>query len=794
MTNSRFMTVVLAAFVCLHVVEFDKTAVAADPSAVLDAPTAAFLQQHCIRCHSEKKAEADLRLDKLGADPNDAAVFDRWHSVVARLRAGDMPPEGEPRPPTADVATIIRRMSARLDEALAARKSEGRVVLRRLNRTEYENTVRDLFAVNVDVKEMLPEDTISLGFDNVGAALNVSPVLVERYLEAADAVISAAIAPVTKVKPVRETHLLMDSMPTWFKTVYPINDNELVLFRGDSTPTFLGKVRAREAGRYRFRIPVRAYQSDEPLTLAVLAGNFNSAAGSARHVGYFDVHPGKLRDIVVEVPLRQRETIKLYPVAMPRIYLRKENFAEYPGPGVSIGPIELEGPLRETWPTESYRRIYGDVDPEQGTAADAERLLKQLLPRAFRRPTTDDDARPYVALTAKALEAGKPFDEALRVGIKAILCSPKFLYFREPAGPLDDYALASRLSYFFWNSLPDDELFDLAARGELHQPEVLRKQTERMLTDPKGVRFTENFTGQWLSLRDIEFTTPDPQLYPEFEEYLQWSMVQETQTFFNELLKNDLSVQNFIDSDFAMLNNRMAKHYGIDGVEGMEFRRVALKPEMHRGGVLTHASVLKVTANGTTTSPVVRGVWVMDHIIGRPAKPPPPNVPAIEPDIRGAVTIREQLAKHRKIESCAACHKQIDPPGFALENYDVIGGFRERYRALGTKERAQLPPVVYAKYAAKPGYGWGRDVEAGDKLPDGREFKDTAEFKRLLLADPKGIARCVTEKLMVYATGGGLQYGDHDEIERIVDEAAAKNYGLRTIVHLVIGSEMFRNK
>lgn len=789
MTYGRALTL-LTAIVLTSVAP--RRASAADVAG-LDAVTVAFFQQHCIRCHGEQKAENDLRLDRLDANLSNAEVFDRWHEIVQRIHSGDMPPDGEPRPPAADVATVVRRLSSRLDEAAALHRAEGRVVLRRLNRIEYENTVRDLFAVAVDVKDILPEDAISLGFDNVGAALNVSPVLVERYLEAADAVISAAIRPTATMEPERSTHWLGESLPSWFRTVYYLGD-EIVLFTSGGSPTFLSKYRAPQAGRYRFRIHVRGHQTDVPLTMAVLAGNFNTAAGSARYVGYYDVLPDKGNVIEVETPLNQRETIKVYPSAMPKVYVRQENFPEYPGPGVAVGKIEVEGPLGETWPSESYRRVYGDVDPKLGTAADAERLLRTILPKAFRRPTSDAELEPYLKLVTTALEASKPFDEALRGGLKAILCSPKFLYFKEPAGPLDDYALASRLSYFLWTGPPDDVLYDLAARGELQKPDVLRAQAERMLRDPKAQRFVENFTGQWLSLRDIDFTTPDAQLYPEYEEYLGWSMVRETQLFFEELLHHDLSVHNFIDSDWTMLNNRLAKHYGIPGVEGTEFRRVSLKPEYHRGGVLTQASILKVTANGTTTSPVVRGVWVMDHILGRAAKPPPANVPAIEPDIRGATTIREQLAKHRETAACASCHAQIDPPGFALENYDVIGGWREKYRAVGTKERAALPPTVYSKFAAKPGYGWGLPVDAGDVLPDGRRFADAAEFKRLLSADQAAMPRCVAEKLMVYATGGGLEYGDHEEIEKIVEQAKASDYGLRSIVLAVVGSELFRNK
>ena len=436
------------------------------------------------------------------------------------------------------------------------------------------------------------------------------------------------------------------------------------------------------------------------------------------------------------------------------------------------------------------------MDPKTGTLVDAEKLLRSFLPRAFRRPVAEGEVKPFVAVVAEALEMKQPFEVALRAGYKAVLTSPKFLYLREPAGPLDDHALGTRLAYFLWSAPPDEVLSALAAKGELRKPEVLRTQVERMLKDPRARAFTANFTGQWLSLRDIAATTPDKQLYPEFEEWLQGSMVRETHAFFDVLLNENLSVKHFVDSDFAMLNGRLARHYGIPDVHGVAFRKVALKPEWHRGGVLTHASVLKVTANGTSTSPVSRGVWLLDRILGKPAPPPPPNVPAIEPDIRGATTIREQLAKHRATENCAGCHARIDPPGFALENYDVIGGWREKYRIAATDRKQWVNNRVgpLAKYLAAWQYGEGRAVEAGDEFADGRKFTTVEEFKQLLLAQPDQLARCLTEKLVTYATGQPVGFGDHQAVERILAAAKQSDYGLRSLVHAVVESELFRNK
>ncbi len=756
-----------------------------------------FLKEHCLRCHGSDESKGDLRLDQLDVDLSKPTTFDRWREIVARVQSGEMPPKKEPRPPATQVADFVKQLSARLDDAATKQRAEGRVVLRRLNRVEYENTVRDLFDVNVSVKEMLPEDTISQGFDNVGAALNISPVLIERYLETADVVLNAAITPVHKLESKTERFDLYDSLPKWFLAGAWKRDDGVILFRnsGDSASD-LRQFKAPAPGRYRFRISASAHNSETPLPMAVLLGNFVVSGNPTRHLGYFDAPPGKPAFIEFEERLSAKnDTIKVTPVALPFVYLKQETIAEYLGPGLKIHWIEVEGPFPETWPTESYRRVFGEADPKQGTLADAEKVLRELLPRAFRRPVIEGEEKPFVALVAASLEAGHPFEASLRAGIKGVLASPKFLYFREPSGPLDDHALASRLSYFLWSTMPDERLLALARSGKLHEPDVLRAQVERMLQHPKAKAFTENFTGQWLSLRDINATTPDKTLYPEFEEMLLWSSVRETHLFFDELLKENLSVRNFIDSEFAMLNGRLAKHYGIPDVHGVAFRKVALKPEHHRGGVLTHASVLKVTANGTSTSPVLRGVWVLDRIMGKPVPPPPANVPAVEPDIRGATTIREQLAKHRSTENCAGCHARIDPPGFALENYDVIGGWRDRYRVVAERKdwvNNRVGPL--AKYLAAYQYGLGRPVEAGDTLPDGRQFADATEFKKLLLANPEQIARCLTERLVTYATGQPVGFGDHQAVTRIVEDAKKNDYGLRSLVHAVVANELFRNK
>jgi hypothetical protein len=321
----------------------------------------------------------------------------------------------------------------------------------------------------------------------------------------------------------------------------------------------------------------------------------------------------------------------------------------------------------------------------------------------------------------------------------------------------------------------------------LGQPEVLRGEVERMLKDPKAAEFTENFAGQWLGLREIDSTLPDRQLYPEYDDLLRQAMIPEVNRFFEDVLRNDLSVTHFVLSDFGIINQRLAKHYGIPGVEGLEFRRVAFPPDSHRGGLLTMAAVLKVTANGTTTSPITRGAWVLDRILGTPPPRPPANISAVEPDIRGATTIRDQLAKHRKEPTCASCHLLMDPPGFALENFDVVGGWRERYRSIGDGE----PVTVDGR---RMRYKHGPAVESADRLFDGRAFGNIDEFKALLASDPDQLSRALASKLVAYATGTPTTLADRQGIESIVESVRDKNYGFRSLVHEVVQSELFRNQ
>jgi hypothetical protein len=556
-------------------------------------------------------------------------------------------------------------------------------------------------------------------------------------------------------------------------------------------------------GNYRFRISAYAFQTDKPVTFHMTAGTMK-AVTEERIVGYYDVPSGKPTVIEFVEKLEPKNTVRFVVDGLGVIPPQVEKIGadKYTGPGLAIQWVEIEGPLHEIWPPPSHRRLFGNLPqapapiPEDKSRlevvskqpmVDAEHLLRDFMRRAYRRTVTDEDVKPILARVKAKLDAKFPFEQAMRVGYKEVLVSPHFLFLREKPGKLDDFALAARLSYFLWSSTPDDELLALAEQGKLHEPDTLRAQTERMLKDPKAAAFTTNFVGQWLDLRKIDDTAPDPALYPEYDDVLKVAMLKEPMLFFDEVLKNDLTLTNFVASGFTMLNGRLAKHYAIPGVTGQEFKKVSLPKDSHRGGVLTMAGVMKVTANGTTTSPVLRGAWVLDRILGTPPPKPTMDVEAVEPDIRGATTIREQLAKHRQRAECATCHAKIDPPGFALENFDVIGGWRDYYRSVGKGG----PAVVNGRTMR---YKKGPDVDPADVLPDGSKFKGIDEFKRLLLKDKDQLARALAEKLLTYGTGAAPAKAEKAEIDGIVARLSEKNYGFRTLVHEIVQSKTFQHK
>ncbi len=492
-------------------------------------------------------------------------------------------------------------------------------------------------------------------------------------------------------------------------------------------------------------------------------------------------------------------------------------------PGVAFRWLEVEGPIYDQWPPAGHKLLFGDLPvtnklavaekadsrtnrfgerrfrPPPGVEvvsknpkADAERLMRSFVQHAYRRPVGKEEAGRFLPVIEGAMAKGSSFTDAMLAGYTAVLCSPEFICLEEKPGKLDDYALAARLSFFLWNSPPDEALRAAAAKGKLHQPNVLRAETDRLLDSPRSRQFVDAFLDYWLDLRRMLATAADSELYPEYylDDLLTESALEETQVFFAELLQRDLPARNLIASDFAMLNERLAMHYGLPPVEGIALRRVALPKESVRGGLMTQASVLKVTANGTSTSPVLRGAWIMERILGKPLPPPPANVQAIDPDIRGAVTVRQQLERHRTQESCAVCHSKMDPPGFALENFDVLGGWRDHYRAVG----GGTPEKGLAKSGQKFAFHYALPVDAAGELPDGRKFKDIRELKELLLDDEKQIARNLTRQLAIYATGAPVRFSDRAQVEQILERASSSHLGVRSLVRELVQSQLFLYK
>ncbi len=765
-----------------------------------------FLARHCLDCHDADLQKGGLRLDTLSLPTKAPHTADTWSKVVSLIESGEMPPAKKPRPKAPVRAAFAAAIGDELAKALYPTPG-----LRRMNRTEYENTVHDLLGTDTPLSDLLPEDSSVQGFDNVATGLGISSILMERYLEAANAAFEGAIRRIRPAPAATRRAVLMERK----ENIESVDKKKggvievggaFVDFTPGWPPARIDSAHPIEDGVYRCRAAVFPHEpgGHRTLTVAVFTGPL---FGDGKRVlqGIYDVGGTPENPRIIEFTTRMKEghTLHILPWVFPEHVTWRDKHEERPGVGILWA--ETHGPLDQAFPAASQRTLFGNsatlrmVEGESyyirhrrgvkrqhvesdSPREDVERIIRELAPRAFRRPVEKDLVDQFVGLALARLDEGGSFEQAVRAGVSALLCSPHFLLVnRHPE--VDDYEIASRLSYFLWSSMPDGVLLKLAAAGRLSDPKIRRAQVERMLADPKRERFVENFTGQWLNLRDIEFTTPDKKLYPEFDELLLRSMLAETHGFFRHILTNDLSVVNFVDSDFAILNQRLADHYGIQGVKGHEKLRVVQLPtDSMRGGVMAQASVLKVTANGTSTSPVLRGVWALDKLLGQPASAPPSGVPAVEPDIRGATTIREQLDKHRDIASCARCHVRIDPPGFAMEQFNAIGGEREYYRSLGKNRQGRVKNTVY--YV-------GPDVEKGGQWEDGTKFGGFREFRRQMAAKPDLVARSLAEKLLIYGTGRPVGLADRAAVEEIVAQAKAQGLGLRSMIHAVVESDLF---
>lgn len=793
--------IALLAFICL-------------PLAAAQAPATLqpFLKQHCYECHDADVAKGGLDLTTLsyGGDPR---AHERWVRAFDRVASGEMPPAKKPKPEVATAKSFL----ATLEKDLTAQHLAMRgTVLRRLNRIEYRNTIEDLLGQEVGLYEDLPEDALSHGFDTNGEALGLSDVHLRRYLAAAETVLGSQELREEAPKRATRTLSMADTgggaraikENMWLKR----DDGSVVMYSAGGFPsTIIDNLKLTEGGLYTLRMDVEIWQSDQPLTVELWLGNFGKGSDN-RLFGYQKLAPGGSQKIELTTWFRPGDTIR--PLIDNMNYPQEakkggiEVLKAYKGKGLLVRGITVDGPLDAAPALRGQRLLFGDLAVKlppmtprgrNGVATvasadpktDGARQVRAFATIAFRRPVNEAQAAPYVALFADELGKGSDFRQAMLTAGSAILCAPEFLFLIErPAkdGRLDDHAIAARLSYMLTRSAPDDELLRAAGAGELHTPSGLRAQTERLLKGPKLERFLADFTDGWLNLRDLAATNPDRKLYPEYDDQLRFAMGQETRAFIAELIARNLPPVNLVRSDFAMLNERLAKQYDIPGVEGTAIRAVKLPEGSHRGGLLTQGAVLKVSANGTTTSPIIRGVYVMERLLGFQPPPPPPGIAGLEPDTRGATSIKDQLDKHRTLETCNGCHKVIDPPGFALESFDVIGGWRDRVRSLDKGDRIKAD-----RFGQRVGYKLGPAVDASGELVGAGGFKDFEEFRGLLDKQQERVTSNLASRLLVFGTGREMGFSDRAAIARIVKQLGPKG-GVRDLLHLVVQSEIFLSK
>ncbi len=747
----------------------------AQPEAAAAEATSAraVLDRYCVACHNARTLTAGLALDAV--DP--ARVADHaevWEKVLRKLRTRTMPPAPRPRPDAESYAALVAYFETALDRAAEAAPDPGRPALQRLNRAEYVNAVRDLLALEVDGQALLPADESGYGFDNIGDVLTVSPGLLDRYLLAAAKISRQAVGDPT----LRPTTALYRTSPLLaqdgrvsedlpfgsrgglaVRHHFPLDAEYVVrvALRGRSRAGHALEIRLDRERVARFDLGERA-----PLEVRV------PVAAGTRLLGVSFVEA-----LEHSLPLDGRP---------PPPPITSFAFTLYPN-DPSVERVEIVGPYAGRTPadTPSRRAIFTcHPDTAAEETACAERIVADLARRAYRRPVTTADTAPLLAAYLAGREEGGGFEDGVRWAIEALLVSPKFLFRVEepPAGAapgapyrVGDLDLASRLSFFLWSSIPDDELVDLAARGRLREPGVLEGQVRRMLDDPRAQALVENFAGQWLYLRNLPSVAPDTVRFPEFDDNLRRALRLETELFVASQIREDRGVLDLLRADYTFINERLARHYGIPGVYGGHFRRVAYRDD-RRAGLLGHGSLLTVTSYPHRTSPVLRGKWLLENLLGAPPPPPPPDIPELdEPGDRAApATMRERMARHRASPACATCHAKIDPLGFALENFDAVGRWRAREDGAGTP------------------------IDASGALPDGAPFDGPAAFREALLREPWAteFATTVTEKLLTYALGRGLEHYDAPAVRRILRDAQPGGYRWSSLIQGVVESLPFQ--
>jgi hypothetical protein len=769
-----------------------------------------YLEQHCTRCHGEKKQKGELRLDTLSRDFANGAAAMRWGDVIDRINTGEMPPEKEPQPKTEENTRLVEWLAARIKEGEAVRLARReRVTFHKLTREEYANTIYDLLGVHYDATDPtgLPEDPNWQGFERIGSVLSLSPAHVEKYFAAAEAALAEAL-PAAPVKPLKTRWTPLDIRGLRDRDQL-IKDGRAEKLRLDVWPgsTFQGQpgavrqIAIPAAGDYKVRVKL---------------SGLKPPGGRAPHVAIYAANLDRMlfeQDVLApeETPVTLEFTTHLTAGNHP---IRMTN--EAPGPsnlpragrngnkpffsikdgrepwqtkltdeeGQPILPflivdwVEWEGPLA---PAESEpQRLF--AAPANGGLTEAREILERFAVRAFRRPLRAGEVDRFVKLAESEMAAGEKYEAAVRTALVAVLCAKDFFYLVEGSAEqqtarVNDFELASRLSYFLWSTMPDAELYAAAKSGRLHEPETLRAQVKRMLADSKISRFTRSFSRQWLQLAKVGMFPPDKKLYPAYDDYLQKSMIAETTSFFAEVLAKNLSLREFLDSDWTMMNARLAEHYGRPEVSEDRFTRVSLRPEDHRGGLLTQAAVLSLTSDGQRHRPVHRGKWVLESIIGKPPPPPPANVKPIEPTPNTApkATVRMKLASHISDANCASCHKRIDPLGFAFDNYDAIGRWR-------TEE------------VVSDGHGDNPKVDASGELLDGRKYSGPEELKKLLCADIERFNAAFVEKLATFALRRAVSVDDRAELQKIAAAGKQADFRVSAIVEALVVSEVFQRR
>ena len=808
------------------------------------------IDKSCIECHDEDNTKGSLDLTSLPFDLNNAATRERWIRIYDRVEKGEMPPKPEDLPKL-ERAELEKSLAASIYEADHADiLAHGRGPLRRLNRDEYEQNLRDILQLpDLDIRDILPEDREGHRFNKTTDMLDMSRVQLVAYLDAAEAALHAATTteaappPVIKYRAVgtdlfpgtgtfgnREAMFFArDNKAIEFnqkndkdkdeptkKDVAKDETIEMALFRAASWP-YIGTPKhftAKRTGNYKVRFSARAVlqQPGYVITPATqpLPMTFRTRKPAGADIinevhdsgGIIDIQPEK-RVYETTVRLREGEAIEYSVLGIPMPLAMNPNgsgptyryppFPEGGQPGIAVQWLEIEGPIEsQTWPPPSHRVLFDDLgvepkpkDPQQ----EAKRLLRRFVQFAAREPVPEEDLQMFDALIQAQLTKNVPFSAAILAGYKAFLASGDFIYVREPMKADDHFAIASRLSHLLTNSRPDAKLMDLAKHKQLRDPQVLHAETERLIASTGFDRFVKNFTDCWLNLRHVRRDDPDIRLFPEyrFDEYLVESMERETRTFFTSMIRDNLPASVLVKTDFVFANDRLAKHYQLPPLTGSAMRKVSLSKGSPLGGLLTQAAVLKVSANGTTTSPVVRGAWVMERLIGQPPPPPPASVPAVEPDIRGAKTIRDLLALHTKSKSCAACHARFDPVGLALENFDILGGWRTHYR--GLEEGQRITGIDRAGHSYS--YTVAAPVDSAGKLLDGRTFNNINDLKILIAADPRQLARNLLHQFTIYATGTPVRFSDRPEIESLLNSCAKNNYPIRDLLHALVQSRIF---